>query len=105
MKIATLLALGALSSTAWAGCIGPVIMGECQGSSVPWDTHPAGVPASPQPPAGFYWDHRPELAAPAAENPWQWMNRQQSVNPFTGRDAHDPQGFLGDEVRPNPAWK
>lgn len=32
-----------------AGCIGPVIMGECKGQVVPWDTHPNVRDREPSP--------------------------------------------------------
>lgn len=73
-----------IAAPAQAGCIGPVIMGECEGSEVPWDTHPNGYeeprPASP----GFYWDKRGTKVQ--ADHP-EW------VNPLTGRDPHDSNWF------------
>lgn len=33
----------ATSSSIWAGCVGPVIMGECHGKVVPWDTSDHGT--------------------------------------------------------------
>ena len=65
---------------AFAGCIGPVIMGECKGQSVQWDTHPQGPSNTPPPGPGFYYDKRGTNAE--QENPG-------TINPFTGRDAHD----------------
>jgi len=65
---------------AFAGCIGPVIMGECQGQVVQWDTHPQGASNVPPAPSGFYYDRRGtdvEQMNPGA------------VNQSTGRDAHD----------------
>ena len=67
------------ATSANAGCIGPVIMGECAGGEVPWDTHPDGERREEAPP-GFYWDKRgtrDEQRYPGA------------INPFTGQDAHD----------------
>lgn len=65
-----------------AGCIGPVIMGVCQGQQVPWDTHPdAGQVLRPSPPPGWIYDRRQEPA------------HQDHVNPFTGQDANDPDWF------------
>lgn len=74
------LATCALPCAATAGCIGPVIMGECQGLIVPWDTHPQGPSNMPPAPPGFYYDKRGTMAEQL--NPG-------SINPFTGRDAHD----------------
>lgn len=73
------------TTKAAAGCIGPVIMGTCQGQSVPWDTHPATIPLPSLPmqapaPAGFYWDYR---GTPRQRYKPEW------INPFTGRDAHN----------------
>jgi hypothetical protein len=62
-----------------AGCIGPVIMGECEGQDVPWDTR---LPSEqhPAPPAGSRWDWRgtQEQRQPPNE-----------INPFTGHDPQD----------------
>ena len=91
---ATALAFCAVSLNTWAGCLGPVIMGQCQGTTTPRDTHPAGTPPSPQPPPGTSWDHRSELSQPANGNLLQWTIRQQSINRFTRRDTRDPRGFL-----------
>jgi len=91
----TLIALLLIAPTAHAGCIGPVIMGECKGSTVPYDTHPytmqtpGAMPVLPAPP-GMYWDHRPELLNPTG-NMLQQIQRWNTINPFTGRDPHDPQ--------------
>lgn len=63
-----------------AGCIGPVIMGECQGQAVQWDTHPQGPSNTPPAAPGYYYDKRGTNAEQL--NPG-------SVNQFTGRDAHD----------------
>lgn len=62
----------------FAGCIGPIIMGECKGQSVPFDTHPQGP--SQTPPPGFYYDKRG--TSEERKNPG-------AINPFTGRDAND----------------
>lgn len=66
--------------SAYAGCIGPTIMGECKGQVVQWDTHPQGPTDTPPAAPGFYYDKRGTNAE--QQNPG-------SVNPFTGRDAHD----------------
>jgi hypothetical protein len=83
------LALAALllSPAVHAGCIGAVIMGECQGSSVPWDTHQEGYRTNQSPP-GFYWDKR---SLP------QQQRQPGAVDPFTGRDAHDSNWFDDDD--------
>jgi hypothetical protein len=64
---------------AQAGCIGPVIMGECKGQDVPWDTHPPGEQHT-EPPAGSQWD-------------WRGTHEQRQhpneINPFTGHDPQD----------------
>jgi hypothetical protein len=78
-KVWIVIALG-MPLSAVAGCIGPVIMGECKGEIVPWDTHPHGQSNNPPPAAGVYYDKRGTNAEQL--NPG-------SVNPFTGRDAHD----------------
>ncbi|HWR76513.1 MAG TPA: hypothetical protein VN283_04805 [Thiobacillus sp.] len=70
----------AIPIAASAGCIGPVIMGECKGQIVQWDTHPQGPFDTPPAAPGFYYDKRGTNAE--QQNPG-------SVNPFTGRDAHD----------------
>lgn len=77
--ILVLLAL-VTSFNASAGCVGPVIMGECKGEIVPWDTHPLGQASTPAAPPGSFYDKRGTNAEQL--NPG-------SVNPFTGRDAHD----------------
>lgn len=64
---------------AQAGCIGPVIMGECKGADVPWDTHPLGR-QHPEPPAGAQWDWR------GTKEQRQHPNE---INPFTGHDPQD----------------
>ena len=66
--------------TVSAGCIGPVIMGECKGQIVQFDTHPQGPSNTPPAAPGYYYDKRGTNAE--QRNPG-------SVNPFTGRDAHD----------------
>lgn len=81
MKLAPLaFVLLAAPLFAYAGCIGPVIMGECTGQIVQWDTHPQGTSNTPPAAPGFYYDKRGTNAE--QQNPG-------SVNPFTGRDAHD----------------
>ncbi len=69
------------AGSASAGCIGPVINGQCEGQAVPWDTHPPQE-QHPDPPAGFQWD-------------WRGTAEQQrhptEIDPFTGRDPHDSQ--------------
>jgi hypothetical protein len=67
--------------SAYAGCIGPTIMGECQGQIVQWDTHPQGPSGTPPALPGMPYDKRGTDAE--QQNPG-------SVNQFTGRDAHDP---------------
>lgn len=67
-----------------AGCIGPIIMGECKGSVVEWDTHPLDYKESYPAPAGFHWDKR---GAEIQDKHPEW------INPFTGRDAHDSNWF------------
>lgn len=64
---------------AWAGCIGPTIMGKCEGAEVPWDTHSPGQKHQ-DPPAGFYWDWR---------GTEKYRRNPHDVDPFTGRDPHD----------------
>ena len=71
------LVLGA--NSAQAGCIGPTIMGKCQGSEVLWDTHPIDQ-RHPDPPPGFYWDWRGTKEY--RQNPYNF-------DPFTGREPHD----------------
>jgi hypothetical protein len=90
------LVLLAGTGVAKAGCIGPVIMGECKGQDVPWDTHEPGT-EHPDPPAGSYWD-------------WRGTTEQQrypeNVNPFTGRDPNDSQWFdQGRAARNVPGWR
>lgn len=67
-----------------AGCIGPIIMGECKGSLVKWDTHPFDYQENNPAPAGFHWDKR---GTKIQDDHPEW------VNPFTGRDAHDSNWF------------
>jgi hypothetical protein len=68
-----------VTTVAHAGCIGPMIMGVCHGTEVPWDTHTV-EDSHPDPPPGFYYD-------------WRGTREEQrhfdDINPFTGRDAHD----------------
>ena len=67
------------TNAARAGCIGPTIMGKCEGAEVPWDTH---VPDQehPAPPAGFQWDwHGTD----------EYRRHPENFDPFTGRDPHD----------------
>jgi hypothetical protein len=70
-----------------AGCIGPVIMGKCQGQAVDWDTHSSGYQEPRPAGAGFYWDKR---GTPQAQQ------QPGAVNPFTGQDAHDSRWGSGD---------
>jgi hypothetical protein len=79
-RISAVLFTCCLSFSAFAGCIGPVIMGECKGQVVQWDTHPQGPSRDPPAGPGFYYDKRGTNAE--QENPG-------TINPFTGRDAHD----------------
>jgi hypothetical protein len=79
-RVANFLATLAVPFAATAGCIGPVIMGECKGQIVQSDTHPQGPSNTPPAAPGFYYDKRGTNAE--QQNPG-------SVNPFTGRDAHD----------------
>ena len=82
--------VGILSAPASGGCIGPVIMGQCEGQSVPWDTHvPAYREERPAPP-GFYWDKR---AVPVD------LQEPGAVDPFTGRDAHDSDWYRSTRER------
>jgi hypothetical protein len=67
-----------------AGCIGPVINGECKGREVPWDTHPPGYQEERPAPPGFYWDHR---GTKRQQKHPEW------INPFSGRDQHDSDWF------------
>jgi hypothetical protein len=82
----------AASSSVWAGCIGPTIMGKCEGAEVPWDTHPFGQ-KHPNPPPGFYWDWR------GTED---YRQRPQDFDPFTGRDPHD--SHWHDPAPQHPSW-
>jgi len=70
-----------------AGCIGPVIMGECKGQQVPWDSHPPGYQEKSPAPPGFYWDKRGTKSQ--KQHP-EW------INPFTGKDGHDSNWFEND---------
>ena len=70
-----ILALLATSVDIQAGCIGPVIMGKCEGEVVEWDTHPNGFK---QAPTAFPHDRR---GTPQDQRGW--------VDPDTGIDAHD----------------
>ena len=85
------LVIAAIAGIAEAGCIGPVIMGKCQGQQVPWDTHTA-APKHPNPPPGFYWDWR---GTSEARKHWD------SVDPLTGKDAHDSQWSEPDRTDPD----
>ena len=75
-----------LSQPVTAGCIGTVIMGKCHGTEVTWDTHEPDFAVEDHAPPGWYWDKR---SVP--------MHKTQpfAVDPFTGRDAHDPV-WIGD---------
>lgn len=116
--ILVLAALGLTwSGSAVGGCIGPVIMGECKGSQVPWDTHPPAQPdmggigrdlssfdrgrpeAKPRP----AWGYSAPAPVPQQAPPgFYWDKRgtefqrqhPEYVNPFTGRDPHDSNWFL-----------
>jgi len=77
------LALVLAASSARAGCIGPTIMGKCEGAEVPWDTHPFGQ-RHPDPPPDFHLDWR------GTEEYWE---NPQNFDPFTGRDPHDSHWF------------
>jgi hypothetical protein len=80
IAFAIAFAILAIPLSAWAGCSGPVIMGECKGQIVPFDTHPQGTSNTPPAAPGFYYDKRGTNA--------EQVNLG-SVNPVTGRDAHD----------------
>lgn len=81
MRVITLAIAVLLSpNAAFAGCIGPVILGDCKGQIVEWDTHPQGPSHTPPATSGFYYDKRGTSAEQV--NPG-------SINPFSGRDAHD----------------
>lgn len=82
--IAVVIAAALAASPASAGCIGPVIMGECKGSEVPWDTHPPGYEEDRAAPPGFHWDKR---GTRTQERHPEW------VDPFTGQDPHDSHWF------------
>ena len=71
--------LGMISLYSHAGCIGPVIMGECKGAVVPYDTHHDGISRQPAP-YGYYYDKRGSQYA---------RDHFGKVNPFTGFDPHD----------------
>jgi len=58
-------------------------MGKCEGSEVPWDTHPDGQIRQDAPP-GFFYDKR---------NTQDERNYPNAINPFTGRDANDSNWF------------
>ncbi len=77
LLIGMVLLIGSAGAVS-AGCIGPVIMGKCEGTSVPWDTH-APAQQHPNPPPGFYYDWRGTQEEP----------KHHDINPFTGRDAND----------------
>jgi hypothetical protein len=94
MKAAALAALCALRTGVWAGCIGRMIMGQCEGSSIPWDTRAVEVPASPQPPDSSRQDNRPVLDRPANGNLLRWTIREPSPHGSSERDDHTPRGFL-----------
>jgi len=79
-RISIVLFVLCIPFSAFAGCIGPVIMGECKGQIVPWDTHPQGPSNEPVAGPGFYYDKRGTNAE--QKNPG-------TINPFSGRDAND----------------
>src|SRR5690349_878711 len=81
MKRALLVLVGMLLGvpSVNAGCIGPEIMGVCQGQEVPYDTHPDGQIRQDAPP-GFFYDKR------GTRDEERYPG---SVNPFTGKDAND----------------
>lgn len=79
----TLAALVAIPSASSAGCIGPVIMGKCEGQEVPFSTHQNPGQDPGQAPPGFHWDHRQDQGA---------MMRGE-VDPMTGRNPNDSQWF------------
>lgn len=81
---AILLAAILWAAEVTAGCIGPVIMGKCEGSEVPWDSHPPAYEEPRPAPPGFHWDKR---GTEIQERHPEW------VDPFTGRDAHDSRWF------------
>ena len=73
------LAILVSTNAASAGCIGPTIMGRCEGQEVPWDTHPLGG-QHPEPPAGFEWDWR---------GTQEYLRQPENFDPFSGHDPHD----------------
>ena len=77
------LAIVMTAITAEAGCIGPVIAGECEGGDVPWDTH-TDCQIRQDAPIGTFWDKR------GTEDAEDFPN---AINPFTGQDAHDSNWF------------
>ncbi len=79
---ALLALLVAMRGTAGAGCIGPVIAGECKGAVVEWDTHPQRD-RHPDAMGGSYFDWRG--SADQRQRHWQ------DIDPDTGRDANDSQ--------------
>lgn len=79
LTILVVFAILVLASAAGAGCIGPVILGECTGQPVPWDTHPDSARIGRQSlPPGAYWDRRSD------------SEHRRHSDPHTGRDPHDP---------------
>ncbi len=91
MRRTTLILIAlTVPAAASAGCVGPTIMGECKGQIVHWDTHPQGQSDTPPAAPGFYYDKRDTNAE--RQNPG-------SVNPFTGRDAHDADMNASDRQR------
>ena len=76
-------------SPANAGCVGPVIMGQCHGSEVPWDTHADPKDRLPDP-GVFVRDKR---GTDVQRKHPEW------INPFTGEDAHDSHWHRNKEHR------
>lgn len=90
LTIATLL----FATESLAGCIGPVIMGQCSGGEVPWDTSQPvpGRQREPDAGPGFHWDRTNDRAYQRA-NP-------DSVDPFNGKSAHDSTWVQGGRTFP-----
>ena len=87
LLVACIVGLLFCGQSAQAGCIGPVIMGECTGQAVPWDTHQDAVEVQrPSPPPGWHIDRR--------GNP----EHERHSDPQTGHDPHDPHWL-------DPTWR